>query len=404
MYYTKPKLLYYRLAQAVCRIVGKYLFRPQVLRNEIKDAKGPYVVIANHQSMLDFLTLIGLTKRPMSFVISQSFYRSLPITGFLDKLGVIPKQQFQTTVSDMKKMKSVIKNGQPLVIYPAGLMCEDGLSTPVPLATYKFLQWLKADVYVARCRGTYFAMPKWSKKIRPGKTTMDVYKLFTKEELAAADLETIQRKADEALLYDAYREQEALQFRYKQNDNIEGLEHVLYKCPHCHGEFNMEVRDGNTLHCRACGYEAKSDELGFFHNTKGFGPEIRYVSDWSRFILDSLTEQVRNGEDVWLEDVTAVHMIDPKTHKFVDVGHGTLRLNEHEFAFHGTLRGKKAALTFPTDPLPTLPFKPGKYMEIQHGENIYRCYLRKGHLVMKFINLVKIFYVLHQESTKEQIA
>ena len=54
MYYKKPKLLYYRLAQAVCRIVGKYLFRPQVLRNEIKDAKGPYVVIANHQSMLDF--------------------------------------------------------------------------------------------------------------------------------------------------------------------------------------------------------------------------------------------------------------------------------------------------------------------------------------------------------------
>ena len=126
MYYTKPNPFCYRLAQGICGIVGKYLFRPQVLRNEIKNLNGPYVVIANHESMLDFLTLIGLTKRPMSFVISQSFYRSLPITGFLKKLGVIPKQQFQTTVSDMKKMKSVIKNGQPLVIYPAGLMCEDG--------------------------------------------------------------------------------------------------------------------------------------------------------------------------------------------------------------------------------------------------------------------------------------
>lgn len=404
MYYTKPNKLYYRVAQAVSRLAAAVLFRPQVLRNEIKDAKGPFVVIANHQSMLDFLTLIGLTRRPMSFVISQSFYRSLPITGFLNKLGVIPKQQFQTTVTDMKKMKSVIKNGQPLVIYPAGLMCEDGLSTPVPEATYKFLQWLKADVYVARCRGTYFAFPKWAKGVRPGKTTMDVYKLFTKEELAAADLATVQQKADEALLYDAYREQEQLQVRYHNNDDIRGLRHVLYMCPHCKEEFTIESNGKNTLRCRSCGYEVQSDKLAFLHNTCGFGPELRYVSDWSSMIHAALTEQIQQGELVTLEDETTVEMIDEKTHKFTEVGQGTLSLDALQFTFRGRLAGEIVEQTFPISPLPTLPFKPGKYLEIQHGDDIYRCRLKNGHLVMKFINLVKIYYTLHQAVQAEQSA
>lgn len=404
MYYTKPRLLYYRLAQAVSRIAAAYIFRPQVLRNEIRHIEGPFVVIANHQSMLDFLTLINLTRRPMSFVISQSFFRSLPITGFFEKMGVIPKQQFQTTVTDMKRMRSVIKNGQPLVIYPAGLMCEDGLSTPVPEATYKFLQWLKADVYVARCRGTYFAMPKWAKGIRPGKTTMEVYKLFSKEELAAADLETIQKKADDALLYDAYREQEQLQFSYRHNDNVEGLEQVLYRCPHCGTEFSIEVRDKSTLHCRSCGYAAQSDKLALLHNTCGFGPELRYVSDWSRMIHDTLKQAVQDGTLDTLSDEVSVEMIDETRHKFVPIGRGTLTLDKQQFIFRGRLRGKKTEQVFPISHLPTLPFKPGKYLEIQHGEDIYRCRLRRGHLVMKFINLVKIHYQLQLSYRQTQSA
>lgn len=34
--------------------------------------------------------------------------------------------------------------------------------------------------------------------------------------------------------------------------------------------------------------------------------------------------------------------------------------------------------------------------ELFSGEDIYRCVLGDGRLVMKFINMVKIFYELHQ--------
>ena len=198
MEYQKPSRLHYQIAQAASWLVATVLFKRKIRRNEIKGQKGPFVVLANHQAALDFVSLIGATRRPMTFVISNSFYSTLPIKGFLHKMGVIPKQQFQTTVRDLKKIRAVIDQGEPVVIYPAGLMCEDGLSTPIPSATYKFLKWLGVDVYMAKISGTYFAMPKWGKGFRPDRTYLDVYKLFSKEELVELELPAVQQRTEEA--------------------------------------------------------------------------------------------------------------------------------------------------------------------------------------------------------------
>ena len=43
----------------------------------------------------------------------------------------------------------------------------------------------------------------------------------------------------------------------------------------------------------------------------------------------------------------------------------------------------------------------GKNMEVQHGEVIYRCYPGDGKLVMKFINMIKIFYELNTSVLEE---
>lgn len=403
MKYQKPNELYYRVAQVVSWFVATFIFGRKILRNEIKNAEGPFVVIANHQAALDFVNLIGATSRTMSFVISKSFYSTLPIQGFLEKMGVIPKQQFQTSSDDLKKMKRVIDAGQPLVIYPAGLMCEDGLSTPIPAATYKFLKWMHTDVYVARTCGTYFVMPKWSKKLRPGRTTMDIYKLISKEELATMTLEQIREKTDAALLYDAYREQEKLRAGYYGGRDIRGLEHVLYQCPHCQEEFTMQAAQDGTICCTSCGFTQTMDEQGFFHNGKGVGQELRYVSDWSRGIYNRLQEKIRQGMETEISCKTEIRMVDEKKHKFVPVGRGTVKLTQGKFLLEGTVRDGDFRAEVSVGNVPVLPFSPGKYLEIQDGGVIYRCVLEDGRLVMKFINMVKIFYSLNQMKLQEKV-
>ena len=92
----------YRIAQIVSGFVTRFVFKRKVIRNEIKNIKGPFVVIANHQAAFDFVNLIGITRTPLTFVISNSFYNSLPIKGFMRKLGVIP---ILNTFALLKKAK-----------------------------------------------------------------------------------------------------------------------------------------------------------------------------------------------------------------------------------------------------------------------------------------------------------
>ncbi len=399
--YRKPSPLHYRIAQIVSWFVAAFVFRLKLRRNEIKNAEGPFVVIANHQAALDFVNLIGATKRPMSFVISYSFYSTLPISGFMDKMGVIPKQQFQSSITDMKRMKAVIDRGEPLVIYPAGLMCEDGLSTPIPQATYKFLKWLGADVYVARSYGSYFVMPKWAKGLRPGRTEMDIYKLFSAEQLAAASTDEVKRRCDEALLYDAYREQESILASYSGGSNIEGLENVLYMCPNCGAEFSIASRDKSVLHCRECGFAQQSDSYGFMHLLSGNGREIRYVSDWNKLILSELEKRIDAGEDI-IEAPVRIRMLEAGRKGFADVGKGILSLSSHGFCLRGSIRGKEQAIELPIVNIPTLPFGPGKYLELQRDKDIFRCLPEDGRVVMKMINMLKIFHLRLQNGCKNE--
>jgi len=297
-----------------------------------------------------------------------------------------------------------VDQGEPLVIYPAGLMCEDGLSTPIPAATYKFLKWLGVDIYAARSSGTYFSMPKWGKGLRPGRTYLDVYKLFDAAELAQLDVEEIRARTDAALLFDAYREQETLPQQHRgSGGNIEGLENVLYQCPHCGREFSMRVRDKNTIYCTDCGYEQVSDACAFLHNRRGLGKELRYVSDWSRLIYENLKEKIQRGLESELSTRAKIKMLDEDKPKFVEVGEGTVHLSRGSFRIVGQIRGKDVDLTIPIKNIPTLPFSPGKHLEIQHGDLIYRCLPEDGRLVMKYINMVKIFYELENLEQKRKL-
>ncbi|MBQ2718551.1 MAG: 1-acyl-sn-glycerol-3-phosphate acyltransferase [Clostridia bacterium] len=389
---VKRNRFVYWLGRAVAGLAARLLFRRTMLRNEIKGKKGPFVVIANHQSALDFVNLIGATRTPMTYVISRSFFNTLPVKGIISRMGVIPKQQFQTHIDEIRKMRAVIASGGILAIYPAGLMTEDGLSTPIPDATYRFLQWLGADIYVARASGAYFVLPKWGKGVRPGRTYMDIYKLFGKEELSEMSLSRIRELTDEAMQFDAYEEQERLRIKYRRGNVIEGLENVLYVCPHCHREFTMRVRDKSVIYCTECGYAERCDEYGFLHRESEFGEEVRHVSAWSRGIYEALRAKMERGVEDVIATGVRVQMIDPEKNKFADAGEGEITLSRYGFRFVGTIRGEEKDRVIGISNFASLPFKPGRYFEIQHDDDIYRCYPEDGRMTMKIINIVKIFY------------
>ncbi len=393
----KQNKFIYGVIRSLSGILGRIMFKKKILRNELKGKKGPLVVIANHQAALDYVNLISATREPMHFVISSSFYQLLPCKWLVSRLGLIPKQQFQTSLHDITAMRHTVESGEILVIYPAGLMCEDGVSTPIPDATYKFLKWLKADIYVARTEGTYFCTPKWAtkRKRRRGQIFMDIYKLYDKDVIAELSEDEIRHGVGEALLFDAYRDQERHPVRYAGCSDVRGLENVLYRCPNCGTEFTVKLRGTDTLVCSECGFAERSDEYGFLHKVSEVGEEIRYVSDWNKYILKCERELIENGNALPLSCEAVIHIPNKRKNRFTLGGTATVTLTDTHFHVVGELSGEKIDMNIQIAPFASLPFSPGKYFEIQHGEDILRCYPTDPSLVMKVINRVKLYYEIH---------
>lgn len=393
---NKPNKFFYGLFRFLSLLLSKFVYNLKIKRNEIKNKKGPFLIVANHESFIDFINLCTCNNHRMHFVVSNSFYQSLFINPILKQVGVIPKQQFQTTPEDLKKMKTVIDDKMPLVIYPAGLMCEDGVSTPIPKATAKLIKWFNCDVYVAKIKGSYFTKPKWGKGIRKGKITLDVYKLYEKDNIKSLSEEKVLTDLDEHLSYNCYKYQEEDKVVYKKHNNIFGLENVLYKCPKCNEEFSM-VTNKNKLICKHCNNVAISDKYGFLHKEKSSDIIYRHVSDWAKFIKESTYELLINNENYQLKDHVKVSMIDYKNHKFVEVGEVDLTYKRSAFSLKGIINGKPFEKEISTYEMFILPFSPGKYFEIQDNKDIYRIHLSDPRKTTKWIYFLRAVYLYNHK-------
>jgi 1-acyl-sn-glycerol-3-phosphate acyltransferase len=389
----KPNPFVWGIFYTASKLVSKLKFNLKIERNELKGTKGPCLIIVNHAAAIDFMPVCTAIKRRTHFVISKSFYQALSIKPMLDTVRVIPKNQFQTSIADMRKMKSALDDNKlPLVIYPAGLMTANGINTPMPDSTGKVLKWFNQDVYVARLRGSYLTNPKWGKGWRKGKIRLEIYKLFDKETLKTMDGDKVLKIAEEHLSYDEYAIQKQEMVAYKGGDKIAGLENVLFVCPHCGAEFSFTASTENTLTCEKCGYSVKANKYGLLEQNGDIPLYYDTASDWYRFIEKTLAKELEDNPDFLLTDDAEIYKINDKKHKYEPAGKCKITLNSKEFTLDGELNGTPFKNSFPTTMYPTLPIKPGQYFEIQDGQEIYRIMLSNGKKAIKWIASLEYFH------------
>ncbi len=401
--YKKPNPFIYGTVRLITKFLCKFVYKVKVLRNEFNGTSGKRVIIANHESAIDFLIPYATIKEPIHMVASHSIVDTLPVASLAPKCGVITKNQFSTMLVDLHRMKTVVDHEAPLMIYPAGLMTESGTSTPIPLATGHALKWLGADVYVAKVKGTYLTSPKWAKKKRKGRITIDIYKLGSKEDFAKMTNEEAEKLIEEHLSFDAYRDNETDMVPYKNGNNVEGLENVLYKCPKCKREYTISPMHKSSLSCSACGYTVKSDKYGMLSAPEGKRTIFKYPSDWHAYIEGCVYREVEKNHDFRYETSGKIFTIDNKKHKFVEVGYGKITLDFDNFTIDGKVYGEPIYEVIRTDSFPLLPFKPGLRFEIQRGEEIYRIVPDDGRIVMKWMLILKsTFKIKHRQENRRK--
>lgn len=328
---------------------------------KLKDYKNkPVIVVSNHASRFDYAFMRMAMKRPLNIIAAENeFHRQKFKLVF--KLGqVIPKRNFVADMSTIKNVARLFKKYKNACVplFPCGMSCASGAQQPSALGTGKMLKHFGVHVLAVRIHGAYLVCPKFDLKERYGKVEVEVDELFTPEQLKELTVEEIDRKVDEAIFTDDYEWNATRQHSYKRKDGkyAENMEQMLYKCPKCGAEMQMEGR-GDTIKCTVCGNGATLDDK---YNLMPIGDSVipynpREWFDWQR---RQMRKAVSNPDFVLDEHVTLTMMPDYEYIKDnqlgYPVGEGMLHLDHTGLTYRGTRNGEQWQVHIPRDNLNTL--------------------------------------------------
>ena len=393
----------------------KVFFRLKVDRSCYSLSKGPCIVLANHQSFMDFiLTMLTVYPRRLNAVAAQKFFYYSPLDKLLPAMWCIPKCLFDPDPRTISRCIDVVSRGGSLLLFPEGRCSYEGTYIGMHKATGKLIRKLGVPVVSCHVEGSYFCMPIWRKGFRLGRLRVTLANLFSAEDTQIMEVEELNRRID-TRLSGADTLPPVKPFRvFRARRLAEGLENILYYCANCKSEFTLET-DRNIIRCSACGSFAEIDCYERLKSGQGSGlPET--VQEWFR---EQVAHEMRSLEGLRLRSIgmghvsgenrsevyrvdsvddadsadntdksDAISSMPPESPiKLAEVqvilrmkatvgkgleqcGRGKLVLDSKGWHFTGELRAENVNLFFPIDTVPAIPFDPNDNFQI-YSDGVY---------------------------------
>lgn len=159
--------LYSTLQRAV-RAAWPLIGRLEVTGMDRIPVSGPFLLIANHQSVLDPILIQAICPRPVHTMAKSTQFAS-PLFGWLmPRLYSYPVRRYQIDPQAMRHTLRILERGEPVGIYVEGERTWDGRLQQPRLGTLRLI--LKAGVPVIPCTisGAYDVWPRWHRALRRG--------------------------------------------------------------------------------------------------------------------------------------------------------------------------------------------------------------------------------------------
>lgn len=325
---------------------------------DVKKFKGPYIVISNHASRVDYLyTGVAFLPHRLNYVAGYNeFFRS-HLAGVFRLLQVIPKKNFTPEVYSIKEFARIIRDGGKVILFPEGMSSIGGGNQPAAIGTGHLLKHFKVPVLMTHIEGGYLTNPKYDLADRPGRVDVTISQLFTPEQLTVMTDEEIQLAVDRAIHHDDYEWNKTARVAFNGKGQIaKNLHHLLYWCPKCHSEFTMKG-EGNTIRCSHCGNGATVNE---YYDLIPFDENCvipKTQTEWFDLERKNAYWQVREENFALREHVRLAvlpkyeYLKDLKTGEVV--GEGEIVLDHNGLTYTGTKNNEPFTFHMPTDLLPT---------------------------------------------------
>ena len=237
--------------------------------------KEPCLYLMNHCSFIDLeIAATILYPRPFNIICTSD--------GFVGKdwlmhaIGCIPTNKFTSDLHLLRDMSHAVKKlGNSVLMYPEASYSFDGTSTPLPETLGGCLKLLGVPVVMIRTFGSFSRNPLYNNlKRRKVQVTAEMEYILSPEDIKEKTPQELNEILQKNFTFDYWRWQKENGVKITEDFRAEGLNRVLYKCPHCLKEGAISSA-GTTIVCEACGktyeltedgtLEAKDGESAFTH-------------------------------------------------------------------------------------------------------------------------------------------
>ena len=295
--------------------------------------KPPFVMLCNHNAFMDFkVATKAIYPWRANYVVA--------IDGFIGRekllrdVGCICKRKFTNDTTLVRQLIRTIKNGDVAIIYPEARYSLCGTTAVLPESLGKLCKLLGVPVVTLICHGHHVNSPFWNLHDRGVKPTEAEFTLlYDVESLKKASVEEVNKKINEAFVYDDFAWQKERGIHITYEGRAEGLHKVLYQCPSCKTEYKMSSK-GTVLKCDACGKEWNMTELGELEAVSG-ETEFSHIPDWYEWERMNVRREVEEG--TYSSGKLPVHVDSlPNAKKFIRLGNGTMVHDMNGFTVHVT--------------------------------------------------------------------
>lgn len=314
--------------------------RAKIRKINMEGIKPPYILLCNHNAFLDFkVTTAAIFPHRANYVVAIDGFTSPTKKGFASRegllrtVGCICKRKFTNDAILVRQLGRVVRNGDIAVLYPEARYALCGTNAVLPESLGKLCKLLKVPVVSLIMHGHHVNSPVWNlgdRGVKPVES--ELICLFTAEALAKASSEEVNRVINEAFQYDDFAWQRERGIRISYPKRAEGLHKVLYQCPHCKAENQMDSV-GAELFCKSCGKRWEMDELGVLHAKNG-ETEFSHIPDWYEWERANVRTEVETGTYSFSAPVRVMSL--PNANGYVHIGDGTLTHNMDGFTVRGT--------------------------------------------------------------------
>ncbi len=359
-------------------------FRCERVGMERLGKKEPAFFLMNHSSFID-LEIVADVLYPRPFNIVATTDGFIGKDWLMRQIGCIPTKKFvtdTTLVRDM--MHSVKKLKDSIVMYPEVGYSFDGTATTMPDTLGKCVKMLGIPLCVITTYGAFTRDPLYNNlHKRKVDISAKVEYVLSSEEIAKMSAEEINEIIKEKFSFDAFKWQRENHIKIDEPLRAEGLNRVLYKCPHCMTEGKMHG-EGIYLECTACGAKYRLDEYG---SLVGENVEARFSHPplWYAWERETVREEILRGE--YSLDIPVDIMVSVDTKNLYHIGEG--RLTHSTEGFH--LTDNLGELDYTQKPTASYSvnsdfnwYEIGDIVGIGDGECLYYCFPRcEGDIVAK---------------------